>query len=90
MDGKVDQAKGHIKGVMDLQAAIASPEADAVRAAMAQLPPDQVQGFMESLSFYGLYAHGTHVAGIAVGRQPLREAALRAHHLRLPHAPAGR
>jgi subtilisin family serine protease len=70
MDGKVEQAKGHIKGVMDLQAAIASPEADAVRAAMAQLPPDQIQGFMESLSFYGLYAHGTHVAGIAAAGNP--------------------
>jgi subtilisin family serine protease len=50
---------------MDLQAAIASPEADAVRAAMAQMPSDQVKGFMESLGFYGLYAHGTHVAGIS-------------------------
>jgi subtilisin family serine protease len=70
MAGKVEQAKGHIKGVMDLQAAIASPEADAVRAAMAQMPPDQVQGFMESLSFYGLYAHGTHVAGIAAAGNP--------------------
>jgi subtilisin family serine protease len=70
MEGKVDQAKGHIKGVMDLQAAIASPEADAVRAAMAQMPPDQVSGFMESLSFYGLYAHGTHVAGIAAAGNP--------------------
>jgi subtilisin family serine protease len=65
MEGRVAEAKGHIKGVMDLQAAIASPEADAVRAAMAQMPPDQVKGFMESLGFYGLYAHGTHVAGIS-------------------------
>jgi subtilisin family serine protease len=70
MDGKVDQAKGHIKGVMDLQAAIASPEADAVKAALAQLPPDQVDGFMTSLAFYGLYAHGTHVAGIASAGNP--------------------
>ncbi len=70
MDGKVEQAQGHIKGVMDLQAAIASPEADAVRAAMAQLPPDQVEGFMTSLAFYGLYAHGTHVAGIAAAGNP--------------------
>ncbi len=70
MDGKVEQARGHIKGVMDLQAAIASPEADAVRAAMAQMPPDQVGGFLESLGFYGLYAHGTHVAGIAAAGNP--------------------
>ena len=70
MDGKVAEAQGHIKGVMDLQAAIASPEADAVRATMAQLPPEEVKGFMEALGFYGLYSHGTHVAGIAAAGNP--------------------
>jgi len=70
MTGRVDEARGYIKGVMDLQASIDSDEATALRQHLGELPPEQVQDFMESLSFYGLYAHGTHVAGIAAAGNP--------------------
>lgn len=58
------------KGFMDLQAAIQSSEVDEVRKTMASLKKEQVKDFNEELSFYGLYAHGTHVAGIAIQDNP--------------------
>ncbi len=58
------------KGSMDLQAAIESEEATALRQAISELDANSYSQFMEEVGFYGLYSHGTHVAGIAAEGNP--------------------
>jgi subtilisin family serine protease len=58
------------KGLFDMRAAIDSPQAQALRARFASLGPDDVKPFLEDLTRYTLYAHGTHVAGIALAENP--------------------
>jgi len=70
MAGRVDAAMGYIKGFMDLGASIDSPEASALKRHIAGLQPDQVHDFLVSLNFAAIYAHGTHVAGIAIDGNP--------------------
>ncbi|MBP1604427.1 MAG: apr [Acidobacteria bacterium] len=70
MAGKAGVAMGYMKGFMDLNASIDSPEASALKKHIASLAPDQVKSFVESLQFATLYMHGTHVAGIAVEGNP--------------------
>lgn len=60
----------HMKGFMDLQAAVDSPEATALKKHMAGLDPADVKGFIEDLGLAGNYAHGTHVAGIITEGNP--------------------
>lgn len=71
LKSKVDAVAGHMKGFMDVQAAIDSPEASAVKKLLGGLQGDAVRDFIEDLSLYGNYAHGTHVAGIALEGNPL-------------------
>ena len=58
------------KGLKDLQSNIDSEEADRFKKTMSELKPDDVKPFIENLNFFGNYAHGTHVAGIAVLDNP--------------------
>jgi subtilisin family serine protease len=67
---RIDVAMGYMKGFMDLQSSIDSPEASELKAHIAGLDPAAVNGFFEDLSLCGLYAHGTHVAGIASAGNP--------------------
>ena len=60
----------HMKGVLDLQANIDSPEASALKKYISTLKPDQVTPFIEDLGLFGNYSHGTHVAGIASEGDP--------------------
>jgi subtilisin family serine protease len=69
-DGKLAAVYQYTQGFSDMTAAIESPEASAIRNKMKNLPADQVGDFITSLSFGGLYMHGTHVAGIAVRDNP--------------------
>ncbi len=47
------------KGALDLQAAVESPEAAAIRQKMSSLKPEQVMPFQLLLGRTGLYLHGT-------------------------------
>ncbi len=67
------QMRGHTKGALDLRAALDTPEARQLKAAIAALKPEQVKGFQEDLGLVGLYTHGTHVAGIAVEGNPFAQ-----------------
>jgi subtilisin family serine protease len=60
----------HLKGLLDLQANIDSPEASALKAYIKTLKPDQVTPFREDMGLFGNYSHGTHVAGIASDGNP--------------------
>jgi subtilisin family serine protease len=59
-----------VKGSLDLRAALDTEEARQLKQTLAQLRPEQVTAFREDLSLAKLYAHGTHVAGIAVAGNP--------------------
>ncbi len=69
-EGKLDKVFGYMQGFTDLTSAIDSQAASDVRAEMANMPADQVGDFLTSLSFGGLFSHGTHVAGIAIEGNP--------------------
>ncbi|TAF77072.1 MAG: hypothetical protein EAZ53_03095, partial [Bacteroidetes bacterium] len=58
------------KGFFDIQSAIESSEANEVRKTVATIKPEELESFEEELAFYGLYSHGTHVAGIALKDNP--------------------
>jgi subtilisin family serine protease len=70
--GADDEAKyrGYLKGFMDLRAGLDSPEAAELRTVAAALRPEDYTAFFEGVGQYGNYAHGTHVAGIAVDGNP--------------------
>lgn len=65
-----ERFKQYMKGLQDLQANIDSPEAADLRQKMSSLPKEEFQPFVEGLGAYSNYAHGTHVAGIAVAGNP--------------------
>ncbi|MCP4291569.1 MAG: S8 family serine peptidase [bacterium] len=69
-EGKLDKVFGYMQGFTDLTSAIDSKAAGDVRKEMANMPPEKVGDFLTSLSFGGLYSHGTHVAGIACQDNP--------------------
>jgi subtilisin family serine protease len=62
--------KAMVKGLSDMQAAVDSEEASALKKYLSELQPDQVEPFIETISLFGNYAHGTHVAGIAAEGNP--------------------
>jgi subtilisin family serine protease len=66
----VDQYKTALKGLLDMEANLDTPDATALKQKMASLPADQVKPFFEGLGLYSQYAHGTHVAGISTHGNP--------------------
>lgn len=79
--GTLDDPKGKVKtdvkrlqaltkGYLDLQSSITSPESAELQKTIASLKADQVKEFLEELTFYNLYFHGTHVAGIVAAGNP--------------------
>jgi subtilisin family serine protease len=73
-EGKLDSVFEYMQGFVDLTSAIDSPEAGSVRKKMSEMQPGEVGDFMTTLSFGGLYMHGTHVAGIAMEGNPFARA----------------
>lgn len=59
-----------VKGSLDMQAAVDSPEAAAFRQAIASLKPEQVTPFMLEMAALGLYLHGTTTAYTSVIGNP--------------------
>ena len=66
----IPEFKQRVKGLVDMQANIDSPEASAIKKEIAALKPDQVRPFIEQLEEVSIYMHGTHVAGIAMDGNP--------------------
>ena len=66
----VSALKDMMKGFLDLQASIDSPEASALRQKMATMEPEDVTPFIEDLMQFALHMHGTHVGGIAIKGNP--------------------
>lgn len=66
----VGEVTRHMKGFLDMQAAVDSPESEAVKKFVAGLKPDEVKAFFEDMGLFGNYSHGTHVAGIALAGNP--------------------
>ncbi len=69
-EGKLDDAFASMQGFQDLTSAIDSEAATATRTQLGQMDPDQMGEFLTTMSFGGLYSHGTHVAGIAAAGNP--------------------
>ncbi len=65
-----DQLLAWTKGSMDLQHGILSEEAQAFQHKAATLKPEEAKAFQEDLGWFGVYSHGTHVAGIAIAGNP--------------------
>jgi hypothetical protein len=61
---------GYMEGVSDLQQSIDSPAAAAFKKALAALPAADVPAFFQDFGMTEQYAHGTHVAGIALRGNP--------------------
>jgi hypothetical protein len=67
---KIPEIERRVKGLIDVQANIDTPEASAIKKEIAALKPDQVRPFIEQISEVSDYMHGTHVAGIAMEGNP--------------------
>src|SRR6185295_4385633 len=87
---RLPSMKSRIKGMLDLRAAIDSPEASDLKKIMSAIKPDEVKPFMEDLSLFGNYSHGTHVGGITAAGNPfvrLLSARITFDHRAIPMAP---
>lgn len=70
VQGDRAQLQRLMKGLSDLQSNIESAESSELKQMMGSLAKEDVKPFIEGISKYGNYAHGTHVAGIAAAGNP--------------------
>ena len=89
-ESRLPVLKQYVKGSMDMQAAIDSPDARALKQRVSSLKQDEVKQFMEDLAAVGMWVHGTHVAGIAVEGNPYAQVtavAMHFNHSSVPDLP---
>jgi subtilisin family serine protease len=67
---ELNEYQGYLKGILDLQAGLDTEDAAAIRRKIAATPPAEFKPFREKVGEYSFYAHGTHVAGIAIAGNP--------------------
>lgn len=67
---RLDQARTAFKGFSDQSSGITSPEAEALLELTSRLTPEEGDKLLSDISFFGEFAHGTHVAGIAMEGNP--------------------
>ncbi|EHR69029.1 subtilisin-like serine protease [Burkholderiales bacterium JOSHI_001] len=70
MKSRLPTLLARAKGLADMQSNIDSPQAAEVKAYMSNLKADEFRPAVEELGLTGNYAHGTHVAGIALKDNP--------------------
>lgn len=90
VEARLPSIINRLKGFLDLQAAIDSPEAAALKQYMSQLKPEQVKPTIEDINLINNWAHGTHVTGIALAGNPYARATIARitfdHHM-IPEKP---
>jgi subtilisin family serine protease len=79
--------RDQIKGFLDMENSVDSPEADAVQKKFSTLSPDQMHQLFELNNVLGFYLHGTHCAGIAVRGNPAARLVVARFNDQLPELP---
>lgn len=67
---KLDQLKDVIKGFNDLETSINSPETKALKEKLAAMQPEEVKPFIEEITQFAIYMHGTYTSSLAVDGNP--------------------
>jgi subtilisin family serine protease len=70
VQGNIDASLARLKGFIDLQAAVDSPESSDLKRYMGTLKAEEVKPLLERLSATADWVHGSHVAGIALDGDP--------------------
>ncbi|HJT68547.1 MAG TPA: S8 family serine peptidase [Terriglobales bacterium] len=76
-----------MKGFVDLQDVVNSPEAISLQKKIDSFSADQMHEFFENLKLFGFYVHGTHVAGIVARGNPAVRLAVARFDDQLPDLP---
>jgi subtilisin family serine protease len=79
--------RDELKGGLDLESGIDSPEAKALQQKMSTYTPDQMHERAELHKVIGFYVHGTHVAGIASRGNPAVRLVVARFNDQLPDLP---
>ena len=79
--------RDQIKGFVDIENGIDSPEADTLQKKFSTLTPDQMHQLFELDKVIGFYIHGTHCAGIAVRGNPAARLVVARFNDQLPDLP---
>jgi hypothetical protein len=87
---RLTEMKKMMKGLLDMDAAINSPEAQSLKQEVLSMNTEEIKKFMEDLYQFIFYIHGTYVGGIAIKGNPFAEilvARLTADYRTIPISP---